>query len=149
MTPKQERFVQEYLIDLNATQAAIRAGYSKKTANPQAARLLAKVSIKQAIDAALAKRTERTEITQEWVIEQLLAVGEQARGLGQTGAANRSYELVGKHVGMFVDRHSVDLKRENIERASEEQLVAFLAAFRSSNGAADEGEGAEELPPLH
>lgn len=46
---KQQRFVDEYLIDLNATQAAIRAGYSEKTANEQAARLLANVSIKEAI----------------------------------------------------------------------------------------------------
>ena len=49
MTAKQERFVEEYLIDLNATQAAIRAGYSPKTANEQGARLLAKVSVQTAI----------------------------------------------------------------------------------------------------
>ena len=53
LTPKQEAFVREYLIDLNATQAAIRAGYSAKTAKDGAAQLLANISVKKAIDAAM------------------------------------------------------------------------------------------------
>ena len=71
LTPRQAQFVQEYLIDLNATQAAIRAGYSVKTANEQAARLLANVSIQTAIQTAIKARTERTQITQDWVIHRL------------------------------------------------------------------------------
>ena len=74
MTPKQERFVQEYLIDLNATQAAIRAGYKEKTANEQGARLLTKVSIKQAVNVALEERAARIEITQDKVIKELARV---------------------------------------------------------------------------
>lgn len=68
LTPKQRRFVDEYLIDLNATQAAIRAGYSPKTANEQGARLLANVSIAKAIQEARDKQQERTEITQDRVL---------------------------------------------------------------------------------
>ena len=61
LTPKQERFVQEYLIDLNATQAAVRAGYSQKTANEQGSRLLRNVNIRARIDEQLAQiKTERT-----------------------------------------------------------------------------------------
>lgn len=52
LTDKQKKFVEEYLIDLNATQSAIRAGYSPKTANEQGARLLANVSIQEAISKA-------------------------------------------------------------------------------------------------
>ncbi len=52
LTPKQARFVEEYLLDLNATQAATRAGYSKKTANEQGAQLLAKLRIRQAVAEA-------------------------------------------------------------------------------------------------
>ena len=52
LTPKQAEFVRQYLVDLNATQAAIRAGYSEKTANEQGSRLLANVSVSQAIVAA-------------------------------------------------------------------------------------------------
>lgn len=68
LTPKQKAFVSEYLIDKNATQAAIRAGYSPKTANEQGARLLANVSIAKAIKKARNKREERTEITQDRVL---------------------------------------------------------------------------------
>ncbi len=70
LTPKQKRFVSEYLIDLNATQAAIRAGYSPKTANEQGARLLANVSIAQTIQKAMQDREQRTEITQDRVLQE-------------------------------------------------------------------------------
>ena len=59
LTAKQERFVAEYLIDLNATQAAIRAGYSEKTANAQAGRLLVNVSVQNAIRESKLARSER------------------------------------------------------------------------------------------
>ena len=73
MTPKQQRFVEEYLIDLNATQAAIRAGYSARTANEQGARLLAQVSVRSQIEAAQKERSERTKIDADWVLTQLAA----------------------------------------------------------------------------
>lgn len=71
MTPKQEAFVREYLIDLNATQAAIRAGYSARTANEQGARLVANVSVRSAIEAAKSERAKRTEINADWVLRRL------------------------------------------------------------------------------
>lgn len=70
LTPKQERFVQEYLVDLNATAAAIRAGYSKKTANRIASENLSKPDIQIAIQEAQKARQERTEITQDMVIRE-------------------------------------------------------------------------------
>jgi phage terminase small subunit len=70
MTPQQEAFVREYLIDLNATQAAIRAGYSAKTAGSQGERLLKNVEIAEAIKEAQAKRAERTEITADRVLQE-------------------------------------------------------------------------------
>ena len=74
MTRKQDRFVKEYLIDLNATQAAIRAGYSPKTANEQGARLLANVSVQEAIAKAMAERSKRTGISQDRVIQELARI---------------------------------------------------------------------------
>jgi phage terminase small subunit len=68
LTPKQRQFVQEYLVDMNGTQAAIRAGYSKKTANEQASRLLANVNVKAALQHATEERSKRTEITQDQVL---------------------------------------------------------------------------------
>lgn len=70
LSPKQKLFVQEYLIDLNATQAAIRAGYSKKTAEVIGHENLRKPYISSAIQKAMKKREDRTEITQDRVLEE-------------------------------------------------------------------------------
>lgn len=70
LTDKQKRFVTEYLVDLNATAAARRAGYSEKTACEQAARLLANVKVQSAVQTAMAKRESRTEITQDKVLRE-------------------------------------------------------------------------------
>lgn len=71
LTAKQARFIEEYLIDLNATQAAIRAGYSEKTATEQGARLLTNVNVQKAIHEAQQARSERTKIDQDWVLKRL------------------------------------------------------------------------------
>lgn len=71
MTPKQARFVSEYLIDLNATAAAKRAGYSKKTAEKIGHQLLEKIRVAAAIASAIKKREKKTEITAERVIKEL------------------------------------------------------------------------------
>lgn len=72
LAPKQKRFVTEYLIDLNATQAAIRAGYSKRTARSQGQRLLTKVDVAGAIQKAKDSRAGRTEINADWVLKRLV-----------------------------------------------------------------------------
>ena len=74
LNPKQQRFVEEYLIDLNATQAAIRAGYSPKTATAIASENLSKPSISAAIACAMAERSKRTGITQDRILEELAKV---------------------------------------------------------------------------
>lgn len=74
LTEKQQRFVDEYLIDLNATQAAIRAGYSVKTANEQGSQNLAKLSIQQAIAEKMAERSKRTGINQDRVVLELAKI---------------------------------------------------------------------------
>lgn len=71
---KQQRFVDEYLIDLNATQAAIRAGYSVKTANEQGSQNLAKLSIQQAIAERMAERSRRTGVNQDRVVLELAKI---------------------------------------------------------------------------
>lgn len=74
LTDKQQRFVDEYLIDLNATQAAIRAGYSVRTANEQGAQNLAKLSIQDAISRKMAARSRRTGVNAERVVLELAKV---------------------------------------------------------------------------
>ena len=75
LTEKQKRFVAEYLVDLNATQAAIRAGYKEKTAGSIGNENLKKPEIQAAIHEAMVDRQARTEITQDRVLEELAAIG--------------------------------------------------------------------------
>ena len=74
LTPKQQRFVEEYLIDLNATQAAIRAGYSAKNADKIGPELLGKTRVKAVIDKAMAERSRRTGISQDRVLRELAKI---------------------------------------------------------------------------
>ncbi len=75
LTAKQQMFCDEYLIDLNATQAAIRAGYSPNTATEQGSRLLTNVNIRAYIDKAMAERSKRTGINQDRVLIELAKLG--------------------------------------------------------------------------
>lgn len=104
LTPKQAAFVREYLIDRNATQAAIRAGYAPgKTAEVQGHRLLSNAKVRAAVDAATQEHAEKAGITVEWVMNGLKSVAERCSG-GDTfeaAGANRALELLGKHLGMF------------------------------------------------
>lgn len=105
LNPKQARFVEEYLLDLNGKQAAIRAGYSEKTADAQASRLLTHVKVATAVAAGLKARSERTEITQDYVLTGLRTEAE-FKGEGATSSARiRAYELLGKHLGLFAEKH--------------------------------------------
>lgn len=74
LSPKQQLFADEYLIDLNATQAAIRAGYSPKTADQQGSRLLTIVKVRTYIDQKMADRSRRTGISQDRVLQELARI---------------------------------------------------------------------------
>lgn len=74
LTEKQKRFVEEYLVDLNATQAAIRAGYSPNTAEQAGSRMLSFVKVQNSINIQLAERSRRTGINQDRVIQELAKI---------------------------------------------------------------------------
>ena len=74
LTPKQKRFVEEYQIDLDARQAALRAGYSPKTAHNATVHVLRKPEVRQAVDEALAERSVRTQLTADRVARELMHV---------------------------------------------------------------------------
>ena len=104
LTPKQQRFVDEYLIDLNATQAAIRAGYSPKTARQIGEQNLSKLDIKNAIESAQQERQKRTLVTQDDVIRGLLTEAEW-QGEGSSHSARvAAWAHLGKHLNMFTDK---------------------------------------------
>lgn len=104
LTLKQEAFVREYLVDLNAAAAARRAGYSERSARQIATENLSKPAIQQAIEEGYARRAERTEMDQDWVVAQLRQTQAEARARGQFGPATKGLELLGKHQGMFSDK---------------------------------------------
>lgn len=74
LTPKQARFVQEYLCDLNATRSAIRSGYSSRRASEIGHQLLQRTTVATAIQRAMQKREKRTEITQDRVLAQIAKI---------------------------------------------------------------------------
>jgi phage terminase small subunit len=113
LTPKQQRFVDEYLKDLNAAAAARRAGYSSKNARKIGHQLLGKTRLSEAIVAAKAERARRCKLSATWVIRRLR---KEATAKGSPSARVRALELLGKHLGMFPDRHDVNIgPRVNIE----------------------------------
>lgn len=110
LTAKQEIFCREYIIDLNATQAAIRAGYSKKTANRIASENLSKLDIQKKIQELQQERAERTEITQDKVLKELAGIGFAPITKGKIRAADKTkaLELLGRHLGMFTDKLQIE-----------------------------------------
>lgn len=109
LTPKQAAFVREYLVDLNGTQAAIRAGYSKHTANEQAADLLARPSIKAAVEAGKAERAAKLDINAETVLRGLLAEATADDGPMCKGGRVKAWELIAKHLGMMTERSKLEV----------------------------------------
>jgi phage terminase small subunit len=101
LNPKRAAFVREYLIDLNATQAAIRAGYSPKTARAQGCRLLTDADLAAAVQEAQATRAERALVTAEDVIKGLRR---EAEGADSASARVAAWAHLGKHLGMFTER---------------------------------------------
>lgn len=108
LTAKQARFVEEYLVDLNATQAAIRAGYSERTAKAIGCENLTKPDVIAAVSAAQDKRTKKVELTQEWVLERLAAEAEDHGEDSTASARIKALELLGKHIGMWPNKVKVE-----------------------------------------
>ncbi|MGX2974477.1 terminase small subunit [Ursidibacter arcticus] len=158
LTDKQQRFVEEYLIDLNATQAAIRAGYSAETARQIGAENLSKPVIQDAIQEAQNKRSERVQISQDDVLRDLMELRDMCMGRKsvivtdtvknnqegkviavdnpiyafESAGANKALELIGKHLGMFSQRVELSgtVTNQNIELTKAEftDLAKLLLA---------------------
>ncbi len=127
MTPKQQHFISEYLVELDATKAAIRAGYSHRAAAQIGYENLRKPHIAAAIQTAMAKRAERTEITQDYVLATIRDTIEQCKGTGEHSnpqAVLKGAELLGRHLAMFTDK---TINKTTIESMTDDEIEARLA----------------------
>lgn len=124
LTAKQKLFCEEYLIDLNATQAAIRAGYSEKTARVIGGENLLKPAISAFIAENMTKRSEETRIDAAWVLRKSVELHNRCmvEGEGFTAAgAGKALDLIGKHVDVqaYSEKHTV------VEMTHEEWLESL------------------------
>lgn len=127
LTAKQEQFCKEYLIDLNATQAAIRAGYSEKTAQQIGAENLTKPVIQDFLRKKMNERSERTEISADYVLNGIKELTERCVQAvpvlddegNETGewkfevnGGFKGYELLGRHLRLFTDKMDTNVGGE-------------------------------------
>ena len=129
MTNKQKAFVSEYLIDLCATKAAIRAGYSAKRADAIGHENLRKPEIKAAIQLAMKQREERTQVTQDYVITKIRDTIERCSG-GDDEEFNpqavlKGCELLGKHLGLF--------EKDNKQRNPADAIGQLIAEIQANS----------------
>lgn len=132
LNEKQRRFCDEYLIDMNGAQAALRAGYSKKNSNVSASSLLTNPNVVEYLQIRREILTKKLEISQEWVLERLKSVSDRCMTaepvmiydgkewvesgeykFDSTGV-NRSTELIGKHLGMFTQKVDLTTNGESL-----------------------------------
>jgi phage terminase small subunit len=139
LTPRQERFCQEYIKDLNGKQAAIRAGYTAKSAEVTASKMLSIAKVSARVVELTAPAAKAAGLTKEYVLEGLKEVAERCRQgvpvmikdengkMIQSGewkfdsaGANRALELLGKHLAIFTDKveHSGGLTLEQLVAGS-------------------------------
>jgi len=122
LNEKQKRFCDEYLIDLNGAQAAIRAGHSKKTARSIASENLTKPNIIEYLNKKREKLQEKVDLNHEWVLKNFKKIyekcmedievtnkdGDLLYTKFDSAGANKSNEMIGKHLGFFNEDESGD-----------------------------------------
>jgi len=117
LTDKQKAFVEEYLVDLNATQAAIRAGYSEHTAQMIGSENLSKPMIQGAIQAGMDARTKRTRLEADTILNEIAGIGFDQEE--KTNDRLKALELLGRHKILFSDKivHDGAVQITRVERA--------------------------------
>lgn len=122
MTPRQQRFVEEYLISLNATEAAIRAGYKPKWAASNTDKITNNYEVAAAIKAGLEKKRDECAVTAQWVVKRLKEESELKGEDATHGGRVKALELLGKHIAMFTDK--VEVKDTTPTEVEEEVLAS-------------------------
>ena len=132
LSDRQRVFIEEYLTDLNATQAVIRTGYKTKYPNRVAFQLMENPAIRIAIDAMRAERAKKSDVTKDFVLIGIQKAIKAAEDAGNHNATLRGYELLAKHLGMFVDRTEIsgpDGEAIKMEQKVKEDVADFTSAL--------------------
>lgn len=132
LSDKQRLFAEEYLKDLNATQAALRAGYTSRNATKVAYQLMENQAIRITIDALRAERSKGTDVTKDFVlrgIQKAIRLAEESNNLN---ALLRGHELLARHLGMFIERTEIsgpDGDAIKMEQKVKEDVAAFTTSL--------------------
>ena len=129
LTGKQRRFCDEYLIDLNATRAAVRAGYSAKSAEAIGYENLRKPQISAALAERRSTLSRQAEITQELVIRGLRKEAEYCGPGASHGARVQAWTQLGRHLGLFDRDNEPKSPLRNLPREQLRELEVFFAAL--------------------
>lgn len=139
LTAKQALFVAEYMVDLNATQAAIRAGYSKKTAYSQGQRLLKNVEVQKSIAKSQQKTQERIEYTADDWRKDVMRLAELAEKSNDASNALKARDMLGKSLGIYSEKRDLTssdgsmtpTKGPDMSKLSDEAIKELRAAYDS------------------
>ena len=126
LTDRQQKFVEEYLVDFNASRSALAAGYAESGAHVEGCRLLKNPKVRKAIDAGQERDAAALQITREWVLERLRLEASGELEDSSAGARIKATELLGKHLGMFTEKHQ-------IESVGPSPVIQFLPATRRAS----------------
>jgi phage terminase small subunit len=132
LNDRQRDFCEEYLVDLNATQAVIRAGYKTKYPNRIAFQLMENPAIRIAIDGLRAARTKNSDVTKDFVLRGIQKAIRLAEEAGNLNALLRGHELLARHLGMFVERTEIsgpDGEAIRMEQKVKEDVAEFTSAI--------------------
>lgn len=132
LSEQQKRFAEEFLVDLNATRAAVRAGYKTKTPGRIGYQLMENAAVRIAIDALRAERSKGSDVTKDFVLRGIQAAIVKAEESNNLTALLRGYELLAKHLGMFIDRTEIsgpDGDAIKMEQKIKEDVADFTSAI--------------------
>ncbi len=158
LTPKQEHFVKEYLVDLNGLKAAVRAGYSPKSAAVTAARNLKNPTVRAAVQDAMQRRARRTEVSQDRVLQELARIAfaapddlQQWRKVGlapRFADRLRALELVGRHLGMWRQNMRLEVQVQTGDKLRKALMEKFERIVEArARPIEDDGDGQPSTPP--
>lgn len=140
LTGKQKAFCEEYLVDLNATQAVLRAGYQTKYPNRVAFQLMENPAIRIAIDGLRAERSKGSDVTKDFVLRGIQKAIRLAEESGNLNALLRGHELLARHLGMFIERTEISgpdgdaIRMEQKVKQDVSDFTSRLARLAKSRG---------------